>query len=92
MKITSVRTRVVEWRGKTVPLAPHFCTNPMDLLAQDLGVDDRCVGHGWSAPDDGRWVGFVHAHDDDDAGGCGEGGDGVDGGFDRDQVGEDARQ
>ncbi len=36
MKITSVRTRVVEWRGKTVPLAPHFCTNPMDLLAQDL--------------------------------------------------------
>ena len=36
MKITRVRTRVVEWRGKTVPLAPHFCTNPMDLLAQDL--------------------------------------------------------
>ena len=36
MKITSVRTRVVEWRGKTVPLAPHFCTNPMDLLSQDL--------------------------------------------------------
>ena len=36
MKITSVRTRVVEWRGKTVPLPPHFCTNPMDLLAQDL--------------------------------------------------------
>ena len=36
MKITKVRTRVVEWRGKTVPLAPHFCTNPMDLVAQDL--------------------------------------------------------
>jgi L-rhamnonate dehydratase len=36
MKITRVRTRVVEWRGKTVPLTPHFCTNPMDLLAQDL--------------------------------------------------------
>ena len=32
MKITSVRTRVVEWRGKTVPLPPHFCTNPMDIL------------------------------------------------------------
>ncbi|HWB86390.1 MAG TPA: L-rhamnonate dehydratase [Bryobacteraceae bacterium] len=32
MKITDVRTRVVEWRGKTVPPQPHFCTNPMDLL------------------------------------------------------------
>jgi L-lyxonate dehydratase len=32
MKITEVRTRVVLWRGKTVPLPPHFCTNPMDLL------------------------------------------------------------
>ena len=37
-----------------------------------------------------RWVGFVHADDDDDAGGGGERGDGVDGGFDRDQVGDDA--
>jgi len=37
MKITEIRTRVVEWRGKTVPPAPHFCTNPMDLL--DLGQD-----------------------------------------------------
>jgi len=36
MKITKVRARVVEWRGKTVPLTPHFCTNPMDLVAQDL--------------------------------------------------------
>ena len=32
MKITEVRTRVVEWRGKTVPPQPHFCTNPMDML------------------------------------------------------------
>lgn len=32
MKITGIRTRVVEWRGKTVPPQPHFCTNPMDLL------------------------------------------------------------
>jgi len=37
MKITEIRTRVVEWRGKTVPPEPHFCTNPMDLL--DLGQD-----------------------------------------------------
>ena len=37
MKISEVRTRVVEWRGKTVPPLPHFCTNPMDLL--DLPID-----------------------------------------------------
>jgi L-rhamnonate dehydratase len=37
MKITDVRTRVVEWRGKTVAPQPHFCTNPMDLL--DLPSD-----------------------------------------------------
>lgn len=47
MKITEVRTRVVEWRGKTVPPQPHFCTNPMDLL--DL-PNDSMAGfrfHGW---------------------------------------------
>jgi len=52
MKITSVRTRVVEWRGKTVPLAPHFCTNPMDLVPQDLIHGNQAsmatfTFHGW---------------------------------------------
>ena len=37
MKITDIRTRVVEWRGPTVAPQPHFCTNPMDLL--DLPAD-----------------------------------------------------
>src|SRR5215467_14054563 len=32
MKITQVRTRVVEWHGPTVAPQPHFCTNPMDAL------------------------------------------------------------
>ena len=32
MRIKEIRTRVMRWRGKTVPLPPHFCTNPMDLL------------------------------------------------------------
>ena len=47
MKITEVRTRVVEWRGKTVPPAPHFCTNPMDLL--ELPADSMAAFrfHGW---------------------------------------------
>jgi hypothetical protein len=37
MKISEVRTRVVEWRGETVPPQPHTCTNPVDLL--DLPSD-----------------------------------------------------
>jgi L-lyxonate dehydratase len=47
MKITDLRTRVVEWRGKTVPPQPHFCTNPMDLL--DLPADSMAGFrfHGW---------------------------------------------
>jgi L-rhamnonate dehydratase len=47
MKITEIRTRVVEWRGKTVPPQPHFCTNPIDLL--NLG-EDSMAGfrfYGW---------------------------------------------
>jgi L-rhamnonate dehydratase len=35
LKITEVRTRIARWKGKTVPLPPHFCTNPMDLLAHE---------------------------------------------------------
>jgi L-lyxonate dehydratase len=34
LKIQDIRTRVVRWKGKTVPLPPHFCTNPMDLVAE----------------------------------------------------------
>jgi L-rhamnonate dehydratase len=47
MKITDVRTRVVEWRGKTVPPQPHFCTNPIDIL--DLPSDSMGSFrfHGW---------------------------------------------
>jgi hypothetical protein len=33
LKITEIRTRVVQWEGETVPLPPHFCTNPMDLVS-----------------------------------------------------------
>ena len=32
VKITDIRTRVVEWRGPTVAPQPHFCTNPIDIL------------------------------------------------------------
>jgi L-alanine-DL-glutamate epimerase-like enolase superfamily enzyme len=36
MKIKEIRTRVIEWRGKTLPLPPHFCTNPMDAVSPML--------------------------------------------------------
>jgi len=47
MKITEIRTRVVRWRGKTVPLPPHFCTNPMDLLALPEASMPTFTFHGW---------------------------------------------
>jgi L-lyxonate dehydratase len=47
MKITEVRTRVARWRGKTTPLPPHFCTNPMDLLARPEASMGTFTFHGW---------------------------------------------
>ncbi len=47
MKITNVRTRVVEWRGKTVPLPPNFCTNPLDLLQNHASPMSTFTFHGW---------------------------------------------
>ena len=47
MKITEIRTRVVRWRGKTVPLPPHFCTNPMDLLNLPEASMQTFTFHGW---------------------------------------------
>ncbi len=47
MKITEIRTRVVQWQGKTVPLPPHFCTNPMDLLSLPRSSMQTFTFHGW---------------------------------------------
>src|SRR6201991_3733723 len=47
MKIKEIRTRVVRWRGNTVPLPPHFCTNPMDLLALPQASMQTFTFHGW---------------------------------------------
>jgi len=47
MKITEIRTRVVQWQGKTVPLPPHFCTNPMDLLSFPEASMQTFTFHGW---------------------------------------------
>ncbi len=47
MRIKEVRTRVMRWRGKTVPLPPHFCTNPMDLLDLPEASMQTFTFHGW---------------------------------------------
>jgi L-rhamnonate dehydratase len=47
VKITEVRTRVVQWEGKTVPLPPHFCTNPMDLVAFREASMGNFAFHNW---------------------------------------------
>jgi len=47
MKITEVRTRVVQWEGEIVPLPPHFCTNPMDLVAFRKASMGNFAFHNW---------------------------------------------
>src|SRR6185436_2836223 len=47
MKITGIRTRVVEWRGPTVPPQPHFCTNAMDVLTLPADSMAGFRVHGW---------------------------------------------
>jgi L-rhamnonate dehydratase len=47
MKIKEIRTRVFRWRGKTAPLSPHFCTNPMDLLQLPEASMQTFTFHGW---------------------------------------------
>src|SRR6266545_3431701 len=49
MKIKEIRTRVVQWKGKTVPLPPHFCTNPMDVISPMLtrATMGTFTFHGW---------------------------------------------
>jgi L-rhamnonate dehydratase len=47
MKITEVRTRVVQWEGKTTLLPPHFCTNPMDLVMFREASMGNFAFHGW---------------------------------------------
>ena len=47
MKIREVRTRVAQWSGETTPLPPHFCTNPMDLLALPQSSMKTFTFHSW---------------------------------------------
>ena len=47
MKICEVRTRVAQWSGEITPLPPHFCTNPMDLLALPQSSMKTFTFHSW---------------------------------------------
>ena len=47
MRITEIRTRVLRWRGQTVPLRSHFCTNPIDLLALPQASMGTFAFHEW---------------------------------------------
>src|SRR5579864_4477824 len=47
MKIKEIRTRVFRWRGKTVRLPPHFCTNPMDVLQLTDATMGTFTFHEW---------------------------------------------
>ena len=47
MKITEIRTRVIQWKGDTVALPPHFCTNPMDIVSYGATSMPSFAFHGW---------------------------------------------
>jgi L-rhamnonate dehydratase len=49
MRITEIRTRAIRWKGSTVPLPPHFCTNPMDAVSPMLtrATMGTFTFHGW---------------------------------------------
>jgi L-rhamnonate dehydratase len=48
MKITNVRARVFEWKGKTVPPQGNFCSNAMDLLYSKQETMKTFRFHGWT--------------------------------------------
>ena len=48
MKITNVRARTFEWKGKTVPPQGNFCSNAMDLLYSKQETMSTFRFHGWT--------------------------------------------
>jgi L-rhamnonate dehydratase len=48
MKIKSVRARVFEWKGKTVPPQGNFCSNAMDLLYSNSETMSTFRFHSWT--------------------------------------------
>ncbi|OWT55703.1 L-rhamnonate dehydratase [Candidimonas nitroreducens] len=48
MKITRIRARVFEWKGRTVPPQAHFCANAMDQLWSRGDTMGTFRFHGWT--------------------------------------------
>lgn len=48
MKITRVRARTFEWKGKTVPPQGNFCSNAMDLLYSPVETMQTFRFHQWT--------------------------------------------
>ncbi|GAB3626454.1 racemase [Pandoraea terrae] len=48
MKITNIRARVFEWKGKTVAPQAHFCSNAMDQLYDRGDSMGTFRFHGWT--------------------------------------------
>ena len=48
MKIKSVRARVFEWKGKTVPPQGNFCSNAMDLVYSKTETMHTFRFHSWT--------------------------------------------
>ena len=48
MKITKIRARVFEWKGKTVPPKSHFCSNAMGELYDRGDSMGTFRFHGWT--------------------------------------------
>ena len=48
MKIESVRARVFEWKGKTVPPQGNFCSNAMDLVYSKTESMSTFRFHSWT--------------------------------------------
>ena len=48
MKIKSVRARVFEWKGKTVPPQGNFCSNAMDLVYSNTESMSTFRFHSWT--------------------------------------------
>ncbi|MCG2591506.1 L-rhamnonate dehydratase [Ramlibacter sp. XY19] len=48
MKIKSVRARVFQWKGKTVPPQGNFCSNAMDLLYSPAETMSTFRFHSWT--------------------------------------------
>ncbi|MEG2048868.1 MAG: L-rhamnonate dehydratase, partial [Comamonas sp.] len=48
MKIKSVRARVFQWKGKTVPPQGNFCSNAMDLVYSNTESMSTFRFHSWT--------------------------------------------